>query len=42
MVSDGLASDDDFENMVEEINQMKNDEGAFAMCCTFLAIGKVE
>ena len=42
MVSDGIALDEDFEKMIEEINQMKNDEGAFAMCFTFLAIGKVE
>ena len=42
MVSDGVASDDDFDKMLEEINQLKMDEGGFAMCCTFLAIGKVE
>ena len=42
MVSDGVASDDDFENMLDDINRIKKDKGAYAMCGTFLAIGKVE
>jgi ubiquinone/menaquinone biosynthesis C-methylase UbiE len=41
MIADGLASDEDFDTMLEEINQLAKDEGAFCMGCAFLAIGKV-
>ena len=41
MIEEGLASDEDFDIMIEQINQLTNDDGGFCMGCVFLAIGKV-
>jgi ubiquinone/menaquinone biosynthesis C-methylase UbiE len=41
MVEEGVASEDDFDNMVAEMNEAAKNSGGFAMGCSFLAIGKV-